>query len=119
MVDVVDLKEKFALFSEHWRPKIVGEVNESYVKLAKVKGEFVWHRHANEDELFLVIRGTLMIRLRDGELRIGEGQFAIIPRGVEHMPVAEEEAYILLLEPAETLNTGDVRSERTVDAEWI
>jgi mannose-6-phosphate isomerase-like protein (cupin superfamily) len=119
MIEVVDLREKFGHFGEHWRPKIVGEVNENYVKLVKVKGEFVWHRHANEDELFLVIRGTLMIRLRDGELRIGEGQFAIIPRGVEHMPVAEEEAYILLLEPAETLNTGDVRSERTVDAEWI
>jgi mannose-6-phosphate isomerase-like protein (cupin superfamily) len=119
MVEVVDLRKKFGQFSEYWSPKIVGELNESYVKLVKVKGEFVWHRHEQEDELFLVIRGTLVIRLRDGELRIQEGQLAIIPRGVEHMPVAEEEAHILLLEPKSTLNTGEVRNERTVEAGWI
>jgi mannose-6-phosphate isomerase-like protein (cupin superfamily) len=114
-VNKVNLKEKLALFSEHWSPRIVGELNGQQVKLAKFKGEFVWHHHEHEDELFLVIKGTLIMRLRDGEVVIHEGEFFIVPRGVEHQPVAEEEAHVLLFEPAATLNTGNVRNERTVE----
>jgi mannose-6-phosphate isomerase-like protein (cupin superfamily) len=119
MSEVINLGQKFRLFKEHWRPKIVGELNDSYLKLAKLKGEFVWHRHENEDELFLVIKGRLVIRLRERDLTIREGEFAVIPKGVEHLPIAEEEVHVLLIEPRTTLNTGDVRNERTVEAEWI
>lgn len=118
-MDVINLAAKFDRFSDHWSPKIVGELNDSYVKLAKLKGEFVWHQHEHEDELFLVVKGRLVIRLRDGELVLSDGEFAIIPRGVEHCPVAEEEVHVLLLEPKSTLNTGNMRNERTVDAGWI
>lgn len=118
-MDIINLSQKFDLFHEHWRPRIVGEVNDSYVKLAKLKGEFVWHKHDEEDELFLVVKGKLQIKLRDRDLWINEGEFVIIPKGVEHCPVAEEEVQVLLLEPKSTLNTGDVQNERTVDAEWI
>lgn len=113
-MDKVNLEEKLSLFTELWSPKIVGELNDSYVKLVKLKGEFIWHHHEKEDELFLVVRGKLLIRLRDRDLWLNEGEFAIIPNGVEHLPVAEEEAHVLLLEPKTTLNTGNVRSERTV-----
>jgi mannose-6-phosphate isomerase-like protein (cupin superfamily) len=119
MIQTVNLAQKLTLFSEHWKPKIVGELNDSYVKLVKVKGEFVWHQHDQEDELFLVVKGHLTIKLRDQELQIGEGEFAVIPRGVEHCPVAAQEAYILLLEPKATVNTGNVESERTVESQWI
>jgi mannose-6-phosphate isomerase-like protein (cupin superfamily) len=119
MIEVIDLAQKFDLFAEQWKPKIVGELNEGYVKLAKVQGEFVWHKHEAEDELFLVLAGTLVIRLRDRELTLHPGQLVIIPKGVEHQPFAEEEAQLLLLEPKSTLNTGDVRNERTVEADWI
>jgi mannose-6-phosphate isomerase-like protein (cupin superfamily) len=119
MLKVINLANKFNLFQEPWHPKIVGELNDSYVKLAKLKGEFVWHHHDNEDELFLVVKGTLVIKLRDQELTIHEGEFVIIPKGVEHLPVAEEEVQVLLLEPKSTLNTGDVQNEKTVDAEWL
>jgi mannose-6-phosphate isomerase-like protein (cupin superfamily) len=119
MIETMNLAQKFGLFDEHWRPKIVGELNDSHVKLAKLKGEFIWHKHENEDELFLVIKGSLVIRLRERDLTIGEGEFVIIPKGVEHLPVAEEEVQVLLIEPKTTLNTGDVRNERTVEAEWI
>ncbi len=118
-MDVVNLAEAFTCFQEHWQPKIVGELNESYVKLAKLQGKFVWHQHEHEDELFLVVKGRLLIRLRDRDLWLDEGEFAIIPRGVEHLPVAAEEVHVLLLEPKSTLNTGDVQSERTVAAEWL
>jgi mannose-6-phosphate isomerase-like protein (cupin superfamily) len=117
--EVIDLAQKFSLFSEYWHPKIVGELNESYVKVVKLKGEFVWHRHDTEDELFLVIKGRLVMKLRDGELVVEPGQFLIIPRGVEHLPVAAEEVQVVLLEPKTTLNTGNVENERTVQAEWI
>jgi mannose-6-phosphate isomerase-like protein (cupin superfamily) len=110
----VNLKEKFGRFSDLWSPKIVGELNDSYVKLVKLKGEFVWHHHDLEDELFLVVKGRLLIKFRDSELWLEEGEFAIVPRGVEHLPVADEEAHVLLLEPKSTLNTGNVRNERTV-----
>src|SRR6476620_3318222 len=110
----ISLAEKFSLFREYWSPKIIGEINESYVKLVKVKGEFDWHHHEQEDELFLVVKGRLVIKLRDRDVSLGEGELAIIPRGVEHKPVAEEEAHVLLLESKSTLNTGNVRTNRTV-----
>jgi len=112
--DKVNLTEKFARFSEYWKPKIAGEVNDSHIKLVKVKGEFIWHHHDNEDELFLVVKGRLQLRLRDRDIHLEEGEFFIVPRGVEHMPVAEEEAHVVLIEPKSTLNTGNVRSDRTV-----
>jgi mannose-6-phosphate isomerase-like protein (cupin superfamily) len=118
-VNVVSLSQKFSLFHEHWSPRIVGELNDSYVKLARLKGEFVWHKHEKEDELFLVVKGTLVIKMRERDLVIHEGEFAIIPRGVEHCPVAEEEVHVILLEPKSTINTGDQVNERTVEAQWI
>lgn len=114
MIEKVNLAEKFALFAEHWSPKIAGEVNDAHVKLVKLRGEFIWHKHEAEDEMFLVVKGSMTMRLRDGELRLGEGELVIIPRGVEHMPFAEEEAHVLLFEPKTVLNTGDVVNERTV-----
>ncbi len=119
MIQVVDLGEKFSLFHEYWQPKIAGELNGSYVKLAKLKGEFIWHQHETEDELFLVIQGTLVIKLRDGDVTLHPGQFVIIPKGVEHMPVAAEEVHVLLLEPKTTVNTGSAASDRTVTPDWI
>ena len=113
-IQKVSPTEKLGLFDEYWNPKIIGELNDSFVKLVKLKGEFVWHHHEKEDELFLVIKGSLLMKLRDREIRVEEGEFVIIPRGVEHLPVAEEEVHVLLLEPKSTLNTGDVVNERTV-----
>ena len=113
-MEKVNLARKLSLFQDYWSPKIVGELNDSYVKLVKVKGEFVWHHHDSEDELFLVVKGSLLIRLPDRDVRLEEGELIIIPRGVEHLPVAEEEAHLLVLEPKSTLNTGNVQSERTV-----
>ena len=110
----MNLAEAFARFSDHWSPKIAGEVNDSYVKLVKLKGEFVWHHHENEDELFLVVNGRLLMRFRDREVWVEPGEFIIVPRGVEHMPVAAEECEVLLLEPKTTLNTGNIVNERTV-----
>ena len=119
-MEKVDIAQKFNLFREHWSPKIVGELNDSYVKLAKIKGEFVWHHHENEDELFLVIKGRLLIKFRERDVWLNEGEFLIIPKGVEHLPVAKEEVHILLLEPKSTVNTGNVQNERTVSGEqWI
>ena len=112
----VNLDEKLRQFTERWSPRIVGELNGQQVKLAKLEGEFLWHRHEREDELFLVLRGQLSIQLRDRTVELDAGEFFIVPRGVEHKPVAAVETHVLLLEPASTLNTGDVRSERTVDA---
>lgn len=113
-MDKVNLADKLDRFQDYWSPKIVGELNDSYVKLVKLKGEFVWHHHANEDELFLVVQGKLLIRLRDRDIRLNEGEFVIIPKGVDHLPVADEEVHVLLLEPKSTLNTGNVQNERTV-----
>ncbi len=119
-MDTINLNQKFALFQEYWSPKIAGELNDSYIKLAKLKGEFVWHQHENEDELFLVVKGHLLIKLRDRDIHLKEGEFAIIPKGVEHLPIAEEEVHVLLLEPKSTLNTGNVQNERTVnDLDWV
>ena len=110
----VNLQEKFSLFHDYWSPKIAGEINDSHVKLVKLKGEFVWHHHDLEDEMFLVVKGKLLIKFRDRDVWLDEGEFIIVPKGVEHMPVAEEEVHVLLLEPKTTLNTGDQVNERTV-----
>ena len=115
-----NLAQKFSLIQDYWNPKIVGELNDSYVKLAKLKGEFIWHHHETEDELFLVVKGSLLIKLRDRDIYLEEGEFVVIPKGVEHLPIAEEEAHVLLLEPKTTLNTGNVRDEKTVEnTNWI
>lgn len=114
-MDKINLAEKLSLFTEHWSPKIVGELNGQQVKLAKLKGEFVWHHHEQEDELFLVLKGRLTIQLRDREVVLDEGECLIVPSGVEHKPVAHEEAHVLLFEPASTLNTGSIHNERTVE----
>jgi mannose-6-phosphate isomerase-like protein (cupin superfamily) len=110
----VTLSEKFAQFSEHWSPKIVGEVNDSYVKLVKFQGDFVWHHHESEDELFLVVKGRMRMGLRTGDVELSEGEFFVVPKGVEHKPFAPEECWVVLIEPASTLNTGNVVNERTV-----
>ena len=118
MVEKVNLAQKFSQFHEYYSPKIAGELNDSYLKLAKLKGEFIWHHHDNEDELFLVVKGTLrMLVFDDGherEIRIEPGEFVVIPHGMEHKPIADEEVHLILLEPKSTLNTGNVRNERTV-----
>jgi len=114
-IEKVNLAEKFSRFHDQWSPKIVGALNDAHVKLAKLEGEFVWHQHEAEDELFLVVKGRLLIKLRDGEIRLDEGEFVIIPRGIEHLPVAEDEVQVLFVEPKSTLNTGNVRDERTVE----
>lgn len=114
-MEKVNLKEKLALFDDHWNPRIVGELNGQHVKLVKFQGPFIWHRHEAEDELFLVVRGRFRMDFRDCAMWLEEGEFLIVPRGVEHCPVAEEEVHVLLFEPASTLNTGNVRNERTVD----
>ncbi|WP_103105105.1 cupin domain-containing protein [Brevibacillus reuszeri] len=110
----VNLQEKFSLFHDYWSPKIAGEINDSHVKLVKLKGEFVWHHHDHEDEMFLVVKGKLLIKFGDRDVWLDEGEFIIVPKGVEHMPVAEEEVHVLLLEPKTTLNTGNQVNERTV-----
>jgi mannose-6-phosphate isomerase-like protein (cupin superfamily) len=113
-MEKVNLANKFAKISEYWKPYISGELNGQQVKLDKLKGEFVWHHHENEDELFLVVKGRFRMELRDRHIWLEEGEFLIVPRGVEHRPVAEEEAWIVLFEPASTLNTGNVQNERTL-----
>ena len=112
----INLQEKLSQIDEFWSPRIVGELNGQHVKLAKLSGEFFWHHHADEDELFLVLDGRLRIRLPDDEVTLDPGECFIVPRGVEHLPIAEPEAHVLLFEPAGTLNTGNVRNERTIDA---
>ena len=113
-MDKVNLAEEFSRFSDHWQPKIAGEVNGQLVKLVKFSGSFVWHHHEQEDELFLVVKGRFRIEFRDRHVWLEEGEFLVVPRGVEHRPVADEEAQVLLLEPASTLNMGNVQNERTV-----
>jgi mannose-6-phosphate isomerase-like protein (cupin superfamily) len=114
VMDKVNLEEKLSLFSSHWDPKIVGELNGQQIKLVKFQGCFVWHKHDAEDELFLVVRGEFDMEFRDHTVRLHEGEFLIVPRGVEHRPRAEREAHVLLFEPAGTLNTGDAGGPRTV-----
>jgi mannose-6-phosphate isomerase-like protein (cupin superfamily) len=116
----ISIKEKLAKFSEHWSPRIIAQMNDYHFKLAKVQGEFVWHDHPETDEVFLVIQGKLEILLRDGKVTLSEGELYVVPRGVEHKPVAEEECHILLIEPAGTINTGNVVDEKTAaKAIWI
>lgn len=114
MIEVVNLTEKFTLCTDHWRPRIVGELNGQQVKLARLKGEFIWHHHDDADELFLVVRGRLRMKLPDGERQVAAGEFIIVPRGVAHLPIADDETHVLLFEPAATRNTGNVMNERTV-----
>jgi mannose-6-phosphate isomerase-like protein (cupin superfamily) len=119
MIRAIDLTTKFALFGEPWQPKIFGELNDSFVKIAKLHGEFVWHHHEIEDELFLVVTGILTIKLRDQDIVLDPGQFVIIPTGIEHLPVAEQEVQAMLIEPKSTVNTGNMLSQRTAGSEWI
>ncbi len=113
-IEVVNLRDKFAKFTDHFRYRVVGELNDSFVKLVKVKGEFIWHHHEEEDELFFIAKGRLLMKFRDRDVWIEEGEFLIVPHGVEHCPVAPEEVHIMLVEPKSTVNTGNVVSERTV-----
>lgn len=113
-MQAVNLSEKFGKFQDFWKPRVIGELNDCHVKAVKIKGEFMWHHHDNEDEMFLVVKGTLRMRFRDRDVLVREGEFIIVPHGVEHMPAAEEEVHIVLLEPKTTLNTGNVDNERTV-----
>ncbi len=119
MPDVVNLAQKFNLIGDHWKPRIAGEINDSYLKLVKIKGEFVWHHHDVEDELFLIVKGRLLMRFRDRDVTVNEGEFLIVPHGVEHCPVAEEEVEMILLEPKTTVNTGSAGGERTAPDQWI
>jgi mannose-6-phosphate isomerase-like protein (cupin superfamily) len=114
VVTRINLAEKLTRFDDRWNPRIIADLNDSHVKLVKVQGEFVWHQHAEEDELFLVLRGSLTIELRDGSVALGPGEMVVIPRGVEHRPVAPEEVHLMLIEPKGTRHTGDVESELTV-----
>ena len=112
-MDKINLNQKLSLFHEHWSPKIVGEMNDSYIKLAKLQGEFDWHHHDNEDELFFVVKGQLTIKFRDKDLVLDAGEMVVIPKGVDHLPVAAEEVHVMLIEPKGTLNTGNVVTEKT------
>ncbi|MCH3964500.1 MAG: cupin domain-containing protein [Clostridium sp.] len=114
-MEKINLEEKFQLFNEYWSPKIIGEFNDSYVKIAKFKGEFTWHNHKNEDEMFYIIKGILTVKLRDKDICLQEGESIIIPKGTDHMPVADEEVHVLLIEPKSTLNTGNVLNDKTVE----
>ena len=113
-LDKVNLAEKFSLFTDYRNPRIVGELNDSHVKVVKLRGEFIWHHHENEDELFLVVKGTLRMKFRDREAVVRPGEFVVVPKGVEHCPVADEEVHLVLIEPKSTLNTGNITNERTV-----
>jgi mannose-6-phosphate isomerase-like protein (cupin superfamily) len=113
-MEAINLKNKFSLFSDYWNPRVIGDLNDSQIKAVKLKGNFVWHHHDNEDELFLVVKGTLRMKFRDHEAIVREGEFIIVPRGVEHCPAADEEVHLILMEPKSTLNTGNITNERTV-----
>lgn len=120
MYQAVNFFDKLALFDEHWSPKIIGQMNDYHLKLAKIQGEFVWHSHTDTDEVFIVVAGEMTLHLRDGSLSLKTGELFVVPKGVEHKPVAEQECSILLIEPAGTLNTGDAGGEHTItDPEWI
>ena len=118
-MEVVNLEDKFARFSEHWKPKILAQLNDYQVKAVKLQGAFVWHKHEETDELFLVTKGALVIRFRDREVTLGPGELFVVPKGIEHLPVAEEECEVLLIEPGGTSNTGDAGGVRTALPEWI
>jgi mannose-6-phosphate isomerase-like protein (cupin superfamily) len=113
-METINLKDKFSLFSDYCNPRVIGEVNDCHIKAVKLKGEFVWHHHDNEDELFLVTKGTLRMKFRDREAIVREGEFIVVPRSVEHCPAADDEVHLVLIEPKSTLNTGNITNERTV-----
>jgi len=113
IMNKINIEQKLSLFNDHWNPRIVGELNHQHVKLAKIKGEFIWHKHDNEDEMFMVLKGTLKIAFRDRTETISENEIIIVPKGVEHKPIAEEEVSIMLFEPASTINTGELENEFT------
>ena len=113
VLEKINLSRKFNLFSEHWSPKIIEELNDSYIKLAKLKGEFDWHHHENEEEMFFIVKGQLTIKFRDKDVTLEEGELIVIPKGVDHLPVAEEEVHVMLIEPKGTLNTGNVVTAKT------
>ena len=115
-MEKINLIQKLDFIKEHWSPKIIGEVNDVYVKLVKFQGDFIWHFHETEDELFYVVKGTMVMKLRDKDIELKEGDCIIIPKGVEHMPVSDEEVHLMLVEPKSTENTGNIQSERTVKA---
>ena len=117
-MEKVTIREKFSLFHDYWNPRIVGALNGQHVKLVKFQGEFVWHKHDDEDELFYVISGSFTMHFRDKTIEIKENEFLIVPKGIEHKPVAENEVSVMLFEPASTVNTGDVKSELTKDSLW-
>ncbi|MBU8603633.1 cupin domain-containing protein [Bacillus safensis] len=114
MISKTNVQEKFLQINDYWNPRISGELNDSYIKMVKIKGEFIWHHHDDEDEMFFVCKGKLVIRFRDSEIALNEGEFIVIPKGIEHQPIAVEEVHLLLIEPKTTLNTGNVINERTV-----
>ena len=114
MIETINLAQKFDLFNDYWSPKVIGDLNDSYLKLAKLQGEFVWHQHAHEDELFIVIKGRLVIKFSDHQLSVGEGELVVVPKGVDHCPVAAEEVHVLLIEPKVTQHTGDLQTDKTV-----
>jgi mannose-6-phosphate isomerase-like protein (cupin superfamily) len=118
-MEVVNLEDKFGRIGEQWSPKILAQLNDYHVKAVKLQGEFVWHKHEETDELFLVTKGSLVIRLRDREVTLGPGELVVVPKGVEHLPLAEEECEVLLIEPAGTLNTGNAGGARTIEPEWL
>lgn len=119
-IEVINLDEKLSKISERWQPKIIAQMNDNHLKLAKIQGEFVWHQHESTDEVFMVIEGKMTIELRDGHLRLESGELCVIPKGVEHKPAAEDECLILLIEPVGTRNTGSAGGERTAPADvWI
>lgn len=117
----INLSQKLSLFSDQWSPKVIAELNDQYIKLAKVEGEFVWHDHANEDELFVILKGTLILEGRDGIAEVGPGEICVVPKGVEHLPRTKDgEVHLMLIEPKSTKHTGEVKTERTVEAvNWI
>ena len=115
----INIAEKLALFAEHWKPKVIAELNGQHVKLVRFQGEFVWHHHDSEDELFMVVQGRFRMDFRDRSVSLNEGEMIVVPRGMEHRPVAEDEVAVLLFEPASTVNTGNVRDNLTAEVEWI
>ena len=115
-MSIINIQEKFKLFSDFWSPKKIGELNGQQILLAKIKGEFIWHAHEHEDELFMIIKGSLMIEFRDKKIELNEGEIYIIPKGVEHKPIAQEEVHVLLFEPLDIKHTGNVMADVTVEA---
>ena len=118
-IRTISLIKKLSLFSDHWSPKIIAQMNDYVFKLAKIQGDFIWHNHPETDEAFIVLEGSLVIYFRDNRIELNKGEMCVVPRGIEHKPSAERECHLLVIEPAGTVNTGNIEGERTVEAEWI